>query len=106
MLLRNEIKEKQLQSQKNQEKEIKQTEQLIEKFRAKASKASMAQSLIKKLNKVQRIEVDVDDNAVMNVRFPVSITPGKVVVEAHELAKNYGDNQVLEACEYAYRKRE
>ena len=96
LLLRNEIKEKQLQSQKNQEKEIKQTEQLIEKFRAKASKASMAQSLIKKLNKVQRIEVDVDDNAVMNVRFPVSKTPGKVVVEAEEIAKNYDENQVLE----------
>ena len=99
LLLRNEIKEKQLQSQKNQEKEIKQTEQLIEKFRAKASKASMAQSLIKKLNKVQRIEVDVDDNAVMNVRFPISITPGKVVVEAEGVAKNYGDNQVLEGVD-------
>ncbi len=96
LLLRNEIKEKQLQSQKNQEKEIKQTEQLIEKFRAKASKASMAQSLTKKLNKVQRIEVDVDDNAVMNVRFPVSITPGKVVVEAYDVAKRYDENQVLE----------
>lgn len=99
LLLRNEIKEKQLQAQKNQDKEIKQTEQLIEKFRAKASKASMAQSLIKKLNKVQRIEVDVDDKAVMNVRFPVSITPGKVVVEAYDVAKNYDDNQVLEGVE-------
>jgi ATP-binding cassette subfamily F protein 3 len=99
LLLRNEIKEKQLQAQKNQDKEIKQTEQLIEKFRAKASKASMAQSLIKKLNKVQRIEVDVDDNAVMNVRFPVSITPGKVVVEAYDVAKNYDDNQVLEGVD-------
>ncbi len=96
LLLRKEITEKQLQSQKNQEKEIKQTEQLIEKFRAKANKASMAQSLIKKLNRVERIEVDVEDNAVMNVRFPVSIVPGKVVIEAENVAKNYGDNQVLE----------
>ncbi len=96
LLLRKEIIEKQLQSQKNQEKEIKQTEQLIEKFRAKANKASMAQSLIKKLNRVERIEVDVEDNAVMNVRFPVSIVPGKVVIEADNVAKNYGDNQVLE----------
>lgn len=96
LLLRNEIKEKQLQAQKNQEREIKHTEQLIEKFRAKANKASMAQSLIKKLNKVERIEVDVEDNAVMNVRFPVSVTPGKVVIEAEEVAKNYGENQVLE----------
>ena len=96
LILRNEIKEKQLQAQKNQEKEIKQTEQLINKFRAKANKASMAQSLIKKLNKVERIEVDVEDNAVMNVRFPVSITPGKIIFEAESVAKNYGDNQVLE----------
>lgn len=99
LLLRNEIKEKQLQAQKNQEKEIRQTEQLIEKFRAKASKASMAQSLIKKLDKVQRIEVDVEDKAVMNIRFPVSIAPGKVVVEAYDVAKRYGDNQVLEQVE-------
>ncbi len=95
LLLRNEIKEKQLQAQKNQDKEIKATEQLIEKFRAKANKASMAQSLIKKLNKVERIEVDVEDNAVMNVRFPVSKSPGKIVIEAENVSKNYGDNQVL-----------
>ncbi len=95
LLLRNEIKEKQIQAQKNQEKEIKHTEQLINKFRAKANKASMAQSLIKKLNKVERIEVDVEDNAVMNVRFNMSIMPGKIVIEGENLAKNYGDNQVL-----------
>ena len=96
LLLRNEIKEKQLQAQKNQNKEIKQTEQLIEKFRAKANKASMAQSLIKKLNRVDRIEVDVEDNAVMNVRFPMSVVPGKIVIEAESISKNYGDNQVLQ----------
>ena len=95
LLLRNEIKEKQIQAQKNQEKEIKHTEQLINKFRAKANKASMAQSLIKKLNKVERIEVDVEDNAVMNVRFNMSIMPGKIAIEGENLAKNYGDNQVL-----------
>lgn len=94
--LRAEIKEKQLQAQKNQEKEIKQTQQLIDKFRAKASKASMAQSLIKKLDKVERIEVDDEDNATMNVRFAISRDPGKIVVEAHNVAKSYGDNHVLE----------
>ena len=92
---RNEIREKQLQSQKNQEKEIKHTEQLIEKFRAKANKASMAQSLIKKLNKVERIEVDADDTSVMKVRFPLSVQPGKVVIEAKDVSKSYGDNHVL-----------
>jgi ATP-binding cassette subfamily F protein 3 len=96
LILRKEIREKQMQAQKNQEKEIKQTEQLIDKFRAKASKASMAQSLIKKLNRVERIEVDTEDNAVMNIRFPMAVTPGRVVFEIEELSKKYGDNQVLE----------
>jgi ATP-binding cassette subfamily F protein 3 len=96
LALRGEIREKQLQAQKNQEKEIKQTEHLINKFRAKANKASMAQSLIKKLDKVERIEVDMEDTAVMNVKFPLSIQPGKIIVEAFDLAKNYGDKQVLE----------
>ena len=93
--LRRDIKEKQLQAQKNQEKEIKQTEQLIEKFRYKASKAAFAQSLIKKLEKVERIEVDADDNSVLNIKFPISVQPGKIIIEAENLAKNYGENQVL-----------
>ena len=93
--LRQEIREQQLASQKNQEKKIQQTEKLIEKFRAKASKASMAQSLIKKLDKIDRIEVDEEDNAVMNVRFPVSVTPGKVVLEIDDVSKSYGEKEVL-----------
>lgn len=93
--IRGEIREKQLATQKNQEKEIERTEKLIEKFRAKASKASMAQSLIKKLDKVERIEVDEDDNAVMNISFPVSLMPGRVVVEAENVTKKYGDKTIL-----------
>ncbi len=96
LLLRGEIKEKQLQAQKNQEREIKQKQQLIDKFKAKASKASMAQSLMKQLDKVERIEVDQDDNATMNVRFAISKDPGKIIVEAENLSKSYGDNHVLE----------
>ena len=96
LLLREEIKEKQLQAQKNQEKEIKQKQHLINKFKAKASKASMAQSLMKQLNKVELIEVDQDDNQAMNVRFNISKEPGKIIVEAENLSKSYGDKQVLE----------
>jgi len=96
LVLRNEIKTQQLASQKNQAKQIAQTEKLIEKFRAKASKATMAQSLIKKLEKVDRIEVDKDDNSVMKLSFPISVTPGKVVVEATNISKNYGDLSVLQ----------
>jgi len=95
LIQRKELREQQLASQKNQQKQIETTEKLIEKFRAKASKATMAQSLIKKLDKMDRIEVDEDDNAVMSVKFPISINPGKVVVQTEGVAKNYGDNQVL-----------
>lgn len=95
LVLRRELREQQLATQKNQQKQIEQTEKLIEKFRAKASKATMAQSLIKKLDKIDRIEVDEDDNSVMTLRFPISTTPGKVVISTERASKNYGDNQVL-----------
>jgi len=99
LLLRGEIKEKQLQAQKNQEREIKQKEFLINKFKAKASKASMAQSLMKQLDKVERIEVDQDDNATMNIRFAISKEPGKIIVEAENLSKSYGNKHVLEGVD-------
>ena len=95
LVLRNELREQQLASQKNQQKQIEQTEKLIDKFRAKASKATMAQSLIKKLDKIDRIEVDEDDNSVMTLHFPISVTPGKVVIEAEGITKNYGEKKVL-----------
>ena len=90
------IKEKQLQAQKNQDKEIRQKQLLIDKFKAKASKASMAQSLMKQLEKVERIEVDQDDNATMNLQFSISKEPGKIIVEAEDMSKSYGAKQVLE----------
>jgi len=95
LVLRGEIKEKQLQAQKNQEKEIKQKQHLINKFKAKASKASMAQSLMKQLDKVELIEVDQDDNQAMSLRFAISKEPGKIIIEAENLSKSYGDKRVL-----------
>jgi len=95
LILREEMREQQLASQKNQEKEIQNTEKLINKFRAKASKASMAQSLIKKLDRMDRIQVDKEDKSVMNVHFPISVNPGKVIFEIKNLSKNYDDLEVL-----------
>jgi ATP-binding cassette subfamily F protein 3 len=92
--LREEIKV-QLSAQKNQDREIQQTERLIDKFRAKASKATMAQSLIKKLDRMERIEVDEDDLSAMKLRFPISVTPGKVIFEMEDLSKSYGNKKVL-----------
>ncbi len=93
--LRREIQEQQRAAHKNQQKQIEQTEKLIEKFRAKATKASMAQSLIKKLDKIDRIEVDEDDTRTMNVSFPISQNPGKIVLELETVSKSYGDLEVL-----------
>lgn len=99
LVLREELRAQQLASQKNQQKQIEHTEKLIEKFRAKASKATMAQSLIKKLDKIDRIEVDEDDNSVMTLNFPVSIIPGKIIIEAEGISKSYGNNQVLKGVD-------
>ena len=97
--LRDEIRQQQLSAQKNQEREIQQAERLIERFRAKSSKASMAQSLIKKLDKMERIEVDVEDTRTMNLRFPVSVQPGKVIAELKDLGKSYGEKKVLQGID-------
>jgi ATP-binding cassette subfamily F protein 3 len=89
------LREQQLAAKKNQDKKIAETEKLIEKFRAKASKARMAQSLIKKLDKVDRIAIDPEENATMAIHFPVAQQPGKVVLELENIRKTYGEHQVL-----------
>ena len=89
------LREQQLAAKKNQDKKIAETEKLIEKFRAKASKARMAQSLIKKLDKVERIVIDPEENATMSIHFPVAQQPGKVVLELENIKKTYDEHQVL-----------
>jgi ATP-binding cassette, subfamily F, member 3 len=82
-------------AQKSQEKEIKRTEELIDKFRAKKNKAAFAQSLIKKLEKTDRIEVENDVVSRMRIRFPLSVQPGKWVLELENVGKKYPDKEVL-----------
>ena len=100
MILREEILTQQRAAQKNQEKQIQQTEKLIERFKAKASKATMAQSLMKKLNKIDRIELDVEDNRAMKLSFPVSKQPGKMIIEAEGIKKAYGEKMVLQGVDF------
>ena len=95
MIFREELRAQQLAAQKNQEKEIQQTEKLIERFRAKASKASMAQSLIKKLDKIDRIEIDPEENKRIKFEFAISHQPGKIILQTHNVSKAYEDKQVL-----------
>lgn len=93
-LRRQEI-ELQRNARKNQEKTIKETEQLIDKFRAKASKAAFAQSLMKKLDRMEKIEVDDFESAKINIRFPPAPHSGKVVLETQSLTKTYGDKTIF-----------
>ena len=95
MEIRKELREQQQAAQKNQEKQIQQTEKLIERFRAKASKASMAQSLIKKLDKIDRIEIEPEQNRKIKFEFSISHQPGKIILEAKDISKSFGDKHVL-----------
>ena len=78
-------------AKKQQDKDIKQTQELIDKYRAKANKAAFAQSLIKKLERTERIELESDASARMHVSFPLSVQPGKWVLEMHDMGKTFGD---------------
>ena len=80
---------------KQQEKEIKQTERLISKFRAKSSKAAFAQSLIKKLEKTEIIEVENNLEGAIKINFPLSVNPGKQVLEIESLSKSYSEKNIL-----------
>jgi ATP-binding cassette subfamily F protein 3 len=100
ILLRKERRDQQAAAHKNQQKFIEKTEALIDKYRAKASKASFAQSLIKKLDKIEVIEVDGEDNASIRFNFPPAPRAGKVVVEAHRLKKQYDKKVIFSDIDY------
>ncbi len=93
-IVRQEELERLSNAKKQQDKEIKQTEALINKFRAKSSKAAFAQSLIKKLDKTERIEIEKDLTSRMKLTFPLSVQPGKWVLELKNLSKSY-DSKLL-----------
>ena len=100
LTLRAERREKLEQAKRNQDAEIKQMEDNINRFRASATKASFAQSLIKKLEKIERIELDNEDVSEFNIRFQQSIIPGKVIFEAENLGKKYGDKQIFDHVDF------
>jgi len=91
---------RQEQAFKNQQKYIEETEVLINKFRAKKNKAAFAQSLIKKLDKLERIEVDASDKADLRFRFPAAPRSGKVSIEAKQLSKSFGDLEVFQNVDF------
>ncbi|MBC8172695.1 MAG: ATP-binding cassette domain-containing protein [Chitinophagales bacterium] len=100
MDLRKERIDQQKAAQKNQEKYIQHTEQLIDKFRAKANKAKFAQSLIKKLDKIEEIEVDDEETATIHFYFPKPPRSGKMVVHGKHLSKSYDTKNVLDNIDF------
>jgi ATP-binding cassette subfamily F protein 3 len=95
LLLQKERRELQQNAFENQQREIAKKEQLIERFRAKANKAKMAQSLIKELNRMDKIELDTVNSNKMKLNFPPAPRTGEVVVEVKGLSKSYGELNVL-----------
>ncbi|MCE3296414.1 MAG: transporter related protein [Crocinitomicaceae bacterium] len=83
------------QAKKQQDKDIKHTQELIDKFRAKKNKAAFAQSLIKKLDKTERIEVEKTSLAKMKISFPLSNQPGKWVLELDQVGKKFADKTIF-----------
>lgn len=106
LLLRKERKEQQENAAKNQQKIIDQTEMLIDKYRAKASKAAFAQSLIKKLDRMERVEVDEDDNQSMYFRFPTPAHSGKIILTVENAGKHYGPKHIFSGAEFIVTKGE
>lgn len=96
VVLRKERREQQLRAYENQQKMIADTEAFIERFRYKATKAVQVQSRIKQLDKVERIEVDEVDTAMLNLKFPPAPRSGSYPVIAEEVAKRYGDHLIFD----------
>lgn len=95
VVLHAERREQQLAAFRNQQKTIQDTEDFIERFRYKATKAVQVQSRIKQLGKIDIIEVDEEDHKKLNLRFPPAPRSGKIVVEAKGVGKCYGSLEVL-----------
>ena len=95
VVLRKERREQQLRAYENQQKQIEDTEAFIERFRYKATKAVQVQSRIKQLEKIERIEVDEEDNSTLRLKFTCSSRSGNYPVICEEVAKAYGDHVVF-----------
>ena len=93
--LRKERREQQLRAYENQQKMIADTEDFIERFRYKATKAVQVQSRIKALERLERIEVDLEDNSALRLKFPPAPHSGVLPVDIEHLTKAYGDHVVL-----------
>lgn len=106
VVLRQERLEQQMRAYQNQQKQIQDTEDFIERFRYKATKSVQVQSRIKQLSKIERIEVDEVDTSHINLRFPPAPRSGDYPIIAENVGKRYGDHQVFDNATFTIKRGE
>ena len=105
-VLRQERHEQQVRAYLNQQKMIQETEEFIERFRYKATKAVQVQSRIKQLEKLERLEVDIEDNSRLSLRFPPAPRSGDFPVIAEDVRKDFGEHMVFQHATFTIRRGE
>ncbi len=100
VVLRQERREQQLAAYENQQKMIEKTEEFIAKFRYKPTKSNQVQSRVKQLEKLERLEVDEEDTATLNIKFPPAPRSGQIVAEVKEVGKSFGDKHVFSGADF------
>lgn len=104
--LRQERHEQQVRAYENQQKMIKDTEEFIERFRYKATKSVQVQSRIKQLNKLERLEVDLEDNSRLRMKFPPAPRSGDFPVITDDVKKAFGEHVVFDHVTFTIRRGE
>ena len=105
-ILRQERHEQQVRAYQNQQKMIQETEDFIERFRYKATKAVQVQSRIKQLEKLERLEVDIEDTSRLSLRFPPAPRSGDFPVIIEDLRKDFGEHMVFQNATFTIRRGE
>ena len=105
-ILRQERHEQQVRAYLNQQKMIQETEEFIERFRYKATKAVQVQSRIKQLEKLERLEVDMEDNSRLSLRFPPAPRSGDYPIIVEDLRKDFGEHMVFKDATFTIRRGE
>lgn len=106
VVLRKERREQQLRAYENQQKQIEDTENFIERFRYKATKAVQVQSRIKQLERIERIEVDEEDNSSLRLKFPPAGRSGNYPLICEEVSKSYGEHTVFRRVNFTINRGE
>ena len=104
VVARAERRAQQLAAYQNQQRMIEKSEEFIEKFRYKPTKSNQVQSRIKQLDKLERIEVEEEDVAALNIKFPPAPRSGQVVAEIKEVGKSFGDHHVFSGADFTITK--